>query len=98
MKRREFLAVAGLAGIGTLSQVSRSENGSDKSQREYYELRKYSLKSAEKQKLLLHYLSAAAIPALNRIGIVPVGVFKMVEGDSLDLYVLLVHNSLESVV
>ncbi|MHC4061557.1 MAG: hypothetical protein ACYSR6_08115 [Planctomycetota bacterium] len=46
---------------------------------------------------MLDYLKAAAIPAMNRIGIAPVGVFKMVEGDGLDLYVLLVHKSLKSV-
>lgn len=98
MKRRDFLAAMCLAGIGPLSQVSRADGRTDKSQREYYELKKYRLNSADKQKLVLDYLRAAAIPALNRIGIAPVGVFKILEGDSSDLYVLLVHKSLESVV
>jgi hypothetical protein len=47
---------------------------------------------------VLDYLKAAAIPALNRIGVKQVGVFTVSEPESPDLYVLLVHKSLESVV
>jgi len=98
MKRRDFLGVTCLAAIGPVSRVSGGECKADKPQREYYELKRYRLKSADKQKLVLDYLRAAAIPAVNRIGIARVGVFKILEGGSFDLYVLLVHKSLESVV
>jgi len=98
MKRREFLGVTCLAAMGPVRRVSGGEGKADKPQREYYELKRYRLKSADKQKLVLDYFRGAAIPALNRIGIARVGVFKMLEGGSFDLYVLLVHNSLESVV
>ncbi|MHC4647501.1 MAG: NIPSNAP family protein [Planctomycetota bacterium] len=98
MKRRDFLAVTCLAAAGPLGRAGRAESTSNKSQREYYELRKYTLKSADKQKLVLDYLETVAIPALNRIGITPVGVFKTLEPDSADLYGLLVHKSLQSVV
>jgi hypothetical protein len=43
-------------------------------------------------------LKAAAIPALNRIDISPVGVFKISEDNNFDLYVLLPHKSPASVV
>jgi hypothetical protein len=98
MKRRDFLAVTGIAATGTLGGLGRAESRSGESQREYYELRAYRLKSADKQKIVLDYLKAAAIPALNRINIKPVGVFTVLEPESPDLYVLLPHKSLESVV
>ncbi|HUW20400.1 MAG TPA: NIPSNAP family protein [Sedimentisphaerales bacterium] len=98
MKRRDFLTATGLAAAGTLGRIGRAESKTRQSQREYYELRAYRLKSADRQKLVLGYLKAAAVPALNRIGIEPVGVFTVLEPDSPDLYVLLVHRSLESVV
>jgi hypothetical protein len=97
MKRRDFLAAASLAAIAPISRLSRADTNSSKSQLQYYELKKYTLKSPEKQKLILDYLTAAEIPALNRIGIKPVGVFKMLEPAAPDLYVLLIHNSLNSV-
>ena len=97
MKRRDFLTAASLAAIAPINRLSRADTASSKSQLQYYELRKYILKSPEKQKLILDYLTAAEIPALNRIGIAPVGVFKMLEPDTPDLYVLLLHNSLNSV-
>ena len=97
MKRRDFLAAASLAAIAPINRLSQADTGSSKSQLQYYELRKYRLKSPEKQKLILDYLTAAEIPALNRIGIAPVGVFKTLQSDTPDLYVLLIHNSLKSV-
>lgn len=98
MKRRDFLAATGVAAVGTLGGVGRAQSISGESQREYYELRAYRLKSQDKQKVMLDYFKAAAIPAMNRIGITQVGVFTVSEPESLDLYVLLVHKSLESVV
>jgi len=98
MKRRDFLAATCLAGFAPLSEAGRADNRSAKSQREYYELRHYRIQSQDKQKLVLDFLKAAAIPALNRIHIAPVGVFTILEGDNPDLYVLLPYESLESVV
>jgi len=43
--------------------------------REYYELRAYRLKTGANQELLHTYIEKAAIPALNRLGVKPVGVF-----------------------
>jgi len=55
------------------------------------------LASAEKQAVFDTFLAEAAIPALNKLGVGPVGVFKMAEGDDAGLWVLLPHASLESV-
>ncbi|NLH44058.1 MAG: NIPSNAP family containing protein [Planctomycetes bacterium] len=64
---------------------------------DYYELRRYELETEEQKAGFDKFLSEAAIPALNRLGIKPVGVFCPVEGIS-PLYVLLVHASLHSYV
>lgn len=64
--------------------------------REIYELRRYEIDTEEQKAGFDKFLSEAAIPALNRLGIKPVGVFSPAEEIS-PLYVLLVHPSLESV-
>jgi hypothetical protein len=100
MKRREFLktslTVSTLTGIGTASlNAIAAEQGSGG--REYYELRIYRLKAEAKPDLLHSYLETAAIPAFNRLGIKPVGVFT--ERDSKQapaVYVLIPYPSLAS--
>lgn len=64
--------------------------------REVYELRRYEIDTEEQKAGFDKFLSEAAIPALNRLDIKPVGVFQPAEGIS-PLYVLLVHPSLGSV-
>jgi hypothetical protein len=64
--------------------------------REFYELRLYHLESRAKQKRFDDFCARAAVPALNRLEVGPVGVFRMMEGDSSDLYVLLPHKSAQS--
>jgi hypothetical protein len=61
--------------------------------KEWYELRLYHLEDGSKRKKFEDFCRQAAIPALNRIGIEPVGVFQFAEGDSPDVYVLLPHDS-----
>lgn len=79
MKRREFLktslTVSTLAGMSTASLSAVAANHKPSGKQEYYELRIYRLKSAEKRPLLDAYLEKAAIPAWNRLGVNPVGVF-----------------------
>ena len=64
--------------------------------RDYYELRQYEIENEEQKAGLVAFLRDAAIPALNRIGISPVGVFEPAEELS-PVYVLLPHASMESV-
>jgi hypothetical protein len=52
------------------------------SPREYFELRTYRFKDAGQQERVETYLQKALIPALHRIGINKVGVFKPVETDT----------------
>lgn len=77
-----------------------------KASKQLLELRKYTFASAEKREAFEAFLGKCAIPALNRAGIKPVGAFKMLAADNPKsklaedpdkLYVLLPHNSAESV-
>ena len=63
--------------------------------RDTFELRKYEIETAEQKAGFDSFAREAAIPALNRLGIKPVGVFYPIEGLSL-IYVLLVHRSVQS--
>ena len=88
MKRREFMAASCLAGLGPLGAAAAQGAGASTG-KELYELRLYHLASVDKQNAFEAFLAEAAIPALNRIGIEPVGVFKAAEGDDPGLFVLL---------
>lgn len=76
MKRREFFAAscaAGLAAGAMLQpQNATAAEGDDK---QILELRIYTCADAEKKAALLDYWKDAAIPALNKLGVKPVGVF-----------------------
>jgi len=102
MQRRGFLAsslaASALAGT-TPAADGRSADAAPAADREYYELRKYLLRRGPQQKTIDDFFRDAAIPALNRLGIKPVGVFNVSIGPgSPTLYVLLPHASVESVI
>ncbi len=102
MKRREFLTgaigtAASLPIIASMSSSAAAAKGEDGRQ-EYFELRKYRLHVGTKKNLLGDFLRKVGIPAMNRIGIGPVGIFNAMYGpNSPTLYVLLVHKSLDTV-
>jgi NIPSNAP len=98
MKRRDFLA-SSLAVPAALASARAGEAQEKKTTAgDFYELRFYQLTGGTKVKLAHDYLREAAIPALNRIGIRPVGVFNTLVGPiSPSIHVLLPHRSLESV-
>ena len=65
--------------------------------RYYYELIRYEVLNNSKMNRLEEYWETAAIPAFNRLGIEPIGVFRSQYGShGLDLYVLIPHKDLES--
>jgi hypothetical protein len=69
----------------------------EQQEREYYELRLYHLHRGRQQTRFENYLQAAWLPAMNRLGISPVGVFNVMVGpENPTLYVLIPHKSLES--
>lgn len=97
MKRRVFLKTSSLTGAAMLSGLSGLEAAAGQAPREYYELRVYEMPTGNRKNVLNDYLSKAAIPAWNRLGIKPVGVFGAVSGvNALMLYVLIPYPDLEA--
>src|SRR5439155_15930613 len=100
MKRREVLksslAATSVVGLTSLLKTSAAEQ-SGKTAREFYELRLYHLRRGPKQKLFDDFYREAALPAMNRAGIGPVGVFNVAYGpDSPTMHVLMPHWSIDS--
>jgi hypothetical protein len=91
MQRRNFLASSLAATLPRLHAQPQA------SEREYYELRRYHLQSGPQQKLTHDYVSQALIPALNRLGMTPIGAFDLEIGvDTPVLYLLIPSTSLET--
>jgi hypothetical protein len=97
MKRRDFLKTSSIAGGAVLSSLAGSDVLSQEPPREFYELRTYEMQTGNRKAVLNDYLEKACIPALNRLGNKPVGVFTVLSGsNALNLFVLVPHPSLES--
>jgi hypothetical protein len=97
MNRREFLTAGSIAGIAGISPLAATAMGGQTKQ-EYFEFRQYRLQVGSKKNRLGNFLRDVGIPAMNRIGIGPVGVFIAKYGpNDPTLYVLLVHKSLDTV-
>jgi NIPSNAP len=103
VQRRRFLA-SSLAASAAAIDVSSSElragqQASERSGREYYQLRRYHMQTGPQQKLTSSFVADALIPALNRLGIKPVGAFDLYIGpETPSLYLLLPSTSLETLV
>jgi hypothetical protein len=96
MERREFMTGSMAASAFALARQASGES-SDGKGREFYELRKYHLQSGPQVKLTESYVADALIPALNRLGIAPVGAFHLDIGpETPTLYLLLPCTSLET--
>ncbi len=90
-------AVASAALVAALGIPSRA-SAADSDKPQYYELRVYSTKSVAQQKRVSDYWQNAAVPAYNRIGIQPIGVFtELQDSPTNKIYVLLPYDSLDVV-
>jgi hypothetical protein len=94
VERRHFLAASiaasTLAAAGeTVVQASATEAAASR-RREFYQLRRYNLLSGEQLKLTESYFSGALIPALARLGLGPVGAFRLDIGPETPAYYLLI--------
>ena len=126
MKRRDFLAAAGGAGLTALvaTQVASAQGAPTpptpaqvsetflsyirtayplalSTQREFVEVRKYTVSNAEKRAQLVEVLDRALIPGLNRQGIRPVGVFVPIAREqnyALNVFVAIPHKTMDSFV
>lgn len=98
MKRRDFLAASAVAGAAGLTRTTAAQEAP--AGKQYLELRLYSVSSEAQRARLDEFLAKVMVPALNRVGVSPVGVFQFQpeEGKekNLNLYVLLPHPTVES--
>ena len=82
----------------TASQAGANASAQGK-QRLYYELRRYQLVDGPQKKICDAFFQNAFIPAVNRLGITPVGVFNLTVGPGTPvMYVLLPSASVEALV
>jgi hypothetical protein len=99
VERRHFLKAALATSAVSLSATATQAQTGFSGAREYYQLRKYSLHSGPQSKLTDQFFSAALIPALNKLGLSPIGVFRVDIGPQTPTYYLLIPGSnLETVV
>jgi hypothetical protein len=91
MDRRNFLS-ASLA-VSTLSFGGAAQAAEGTAASEYYDLRRYQLVNGPGAKLTESYFSGALIPALNRLGIGPVGAFSVYFGPDTPAYYLLLPST-----
>ncbi len=97
MQRRQFLsaslaATAAAAVRGASAQTERS------GEREFYQIRRYQLQSGPQGKLTADYFSVL-IPALNRLGMTPVGALQLKFGPETPAnYLIIPSRSVESLV
>ena len=100
MQRRSFLksSVLGavLSNIIPATGYASPKESTKKYRREFYELRVYTLKNKEQEKLIENYFENAAIPALNNSGIKNIGVFKELKPEAqTKIYVVIPFRSLD---
>ena len=93
MERRTFvsasLAVSALSLAGSAKGAGQTASATS----EYYDLRRYQLTNGPGTKLTENYFADALIPALNRLGIGPVGAFSIYFGPETPAYYLLMPSS-----
>src|SRR5277367_1129262 len=101
MDRRKFvsssLAVSAFSLAGSAKGVGQTQAAS--ATVDYYDLRRYQLTNGLGTKLTENYFADALIPALNRLGIGPVGAFSIYFGpDTPSYYLLMPSSRLETLV
>jgi hypothetical protein len=101
MNRRNFLFSLGAAGTIPMTSFAGKFQGGKTTGKdvEYFELIKFHLHVGKKKDMVSDFYRDAAIPALNRLGINPVGAFDVQYGpNDPSLYVLIPHKSLQSII
>ena len=98
MQRRQFVTSSLAASAAVLTERSGAEIPAQE-ERVFYELRRYQMQSGPQTKVTEAYVADALIPALNRLGSSPVGVFHVDIGpETPTMYVLIPGGSAESLV
>ena len=94
MERRTFLtstlAASALAATAPRSYLQGAQETAEGKGREFYQLRRYHLISGPQRKICDDFFRDALVPALNRLGSSPIGVFDVSIGpETPSIYVLM---------
>jgi hypothetical protein len=93
MQRRKFLATSLAASAYAFTSGAQPTA----KPREYYQLRRYQLQSGPQTHLTESYFADALIPALTRLGMGPIGAFRLEIGPETPvLYLLIPSSSVET--
>lgn len=96
MKRRQFLT-ASLATTAVALAGETAAPAQPAAKREYYQIRRYSLATGPETRLTEDYFGNALIPALSRMGMGPIGAFRLEIGpETPQFYLLIPGPSAES--
>ena len=90
MERRHFLASSVAASALAVAAGVSAQTSAPPPGREFYQLRRYRLRSGPQTKLTESYFSDAMIPALARMGMGPVGAFQLDFGPETPVFYLLI--------
>ncbi len=99
MQRRKFVKSSLLitAAGAVIPQISMAKDALINEGSEFYELRVYTLKNEQQQKLVEEYFKNAAIPALNKLGCKNIGVFtELKPTGQTKIYALIPYSSLDN--
>lgn len=97
MRRRTFLRNSLTASVAAGLGTSGARAASAPATQEFYELRAYRVKDAEKQAIVSRYLEEGLVPALTRIGIDRVGVFRALDRpDDPTIHVIIPYRDLDA--
>ena len=96
MERRRFLTTSLAAAGLVLAHEGEAQSPTAASAREYYLIRRYQLQAGPQTKITESYFGDALIPALTRMGMGPIGAFKLDYGpETPAFYVLIPGRSVE---
>jgi hypothetical protein len=90
MQRRQFLAASLATSALALTRDLSAQSSAGTRPREYYQIRRYQMHSGPQGKLTESYFADALIPALSRLGMGPVGAFRLEYGPVTPAYYLVI--------
>ena len=96
MNRRAFIKYSSIGSLAAVGGAGTSQLYGA-SGRDYFEIRNYEFETAEQAAAFEAFMGKSGVPALNRVGISPVGVFVPEEGFS-PITLLLRHKSVDVLV
>src|SRR6201999_3672852 len=89
MERRRFLTTS-LAAAALAAAREGAAQPAASSAREYYQIRRYQLQAGPQTQIAESYFGDALIPALTRMGMGPIGVFKLDYGPETPAFYVLI--------